>query len=1076
MPSDDPRRTARGSGGKTRRLAFHLFRILFRIAIPLLASLVVLYVFAINVFLSTSLFARVVNASPDTIDIHFQHAWSIVPPHIHARKLSIRGRDSNVEWILRLDEVEFDVSLSSLLKQRFQASNVHGAGLSFRLRRRLEAAPRSPEEVATLPPIEGLPPYSIRPPQTPWPGLWNDAYYDLWSAHLEGIVAKDVREVWIDHARFEGHARINGRFYLKPNRAIEVGPVHVSVAQGGVYAGERPVAEGLDGTVLDATLASFDPRTAGGPDILHRLSLEGDAAGVLPDLGGLLPTPEGMTIRGGAAVRRAVLHIRSGVVAPDSHLEASAPNMVLTSATHRTTAGLAFEANVVPASAGGDGRLTFRAEMANVEVSRALSVQGARSVLLGAPRVVATGDSAALDLARPFKDLHVVLDLPEGDVPNARALSRYIPPKTPVSLVNGRARAEARVEVWLAEKRATGRGTLHAEDLDIALAKMRVRGRTSVQAGFASYHFDTRRIDGATLRMHVASGSLASAAAPDMPLVRMRGARLAAHAAIADLADPLRALDVTISLPSADVVTGGLLHAYLPKGAQMQIASGHSRFSLDFKLVVAEHRARGSLDLRSRELTLVYRDLRLDTGVRARARVHDWHWEAGGELALDEAKVGVENLTISKTGSGVGSAAPAMAIARIAVEATSPRFAFEDPLARIALSASLLDAKVHDSSAINAFLPEKATFELETDEGSFGAQIDVEVEDHTARGTVRARAKRMGAGNGTAHLRGDVDLSADFVDWNFKQNTMNLLNAQVAMAHVDGRFRAQGPPQLSLERVALSEHAPKFDLAHPTLKGTDLHLVVEGGELPEARALVPLMPVDGVVRIESGTAHVAADVTVSASQRTATGGIDIALVSAAARVEEAGLSGDFRVRARLSGFDPERELLDLSGSRLEMRDVAVVGGSARTSQWRGDATLSRASLRLGPEPLFDGVVTLDARDARPLLSIILGSRLPGIVVRLTDVPHLTASVQIIATSHQLALLDLDAHGGDVGVRGSYAESGPRRRGAVIARKAFLSVGLRRDAGGMRVRLFGLERWLRDQSREVRKVLDVPRGR
>src|SRR4029077_7421647 len=114
--------------------------------------------------------------------------------------------------------------------------------------------------------------------------------------------------------------------------------------------------------------------------------------------------------------------------------------------------------------------------------------------------------------------------------------------------------------------------------------------------------------------------------------------------------------------------------------------------------------------------------------------------------------------------------------------------------------------------------------------------------------------------------------------------------------------------------VALSTRTPKLDLARPTLKGADLHLAVVRAQLPDARALAALMPEDGVVRIESGAAHVAADVTISDSQRTARGGIDVDLVGAAVRLKETRLSGDFGLRARLGGFDPDDEGLDLSGS------------------------------------------------------------------------------------------------------------------------------------------------------------------
>jgi hypothetical protein len=249
-------------------------------------------------------------------------------------------------------------------------------------------------------------------------------------------------------------------------------------------------------------------------------------------------------------------------------------------------------------------------------------------------------------------------------------------------------------------------------------------------------------------------------------------------------------------------------------------------------------------------------------------------------------------------------------------------------------------------------------------------------------------------------------------------------------------------------------------------------LRVVGAALPDAAALSSLAPTGGVFGIESGAAQLAADVTVSNSRGRATGFVDAAVARGVVRLDKTRLAGNVRLRARISGFDPDDERLDLTGTRLELRDVAVSGASAATSGWRGDVVLSPASLRLAGSPAFDGVVRLDASDARPLLAVLFGKSLPRFVVRLIAMPGLRASVRLVAAADQLAMLDLDARGGNVALRGSYAVRGAHRRGAIIARKAFLSVGLRLDDDGARVRLFGLQRWLGDQTREVRKLLEV----
>ncbi|AKU99170.1 hypothetical protein AKJ09_05834 [Labilithrix luteola] len=1066
---NDSNRGNRGDDGGTPRKRPLLVRLL-RFTLIACASLFALYVVAINVFLSTSLFDKVVNATPDTIDIHFERGWSIVPSHIHAKKLSIRGRDSNVEWRLTLDEVAFEVSFSSFLKQRFAASNVHGKGISFRLRQRLDAPPSSPEEVEGLAPIAGFPPYSVRPPKEPSPEMWSDADYHLWTAHLEGVVAEDVREVWIDRTRFEGLARIEGRFYLKPLRAVEVGPVHVTAFGGQVSTGKHLVAEAFEGSGLDVTIGRFDPRPGMGGDLVHRLTIACDAHATLPGRVGL-PTAVALTLHGPVEIRRAAVHVSSGRLDRDSHLVVNVPKVVLISGDHRVSGSLALDAEVAPAPTDGLNQLNFRAEMTEVEASHEGNGKGARSPLFRASKVLATGDSRELDLAHPFEDLHLVVELPEGDVANVRELSRYIPPRAPVSLVDGHAKAAVHFEAWLAEKRATATGVLRAENLELGIAKMRVRGSVSLRTSLASYHFDTRRLDGVTMVVKVSDGTLASATAPDTGLVRVNEAELVAQAPVVALDDPLRAFRVSISMPSADVLSQGLLHAYLPKGSEMQIARSRSRFSLTCNVVIAQHLAKGTLDIQSRELTVTYRDLRLDAHVHSHASVHDWQWETG-DLTIDDARVDVENLTIAKVAARDPRAAPAMSIARIGVGAKSTRFEFDDPLAKIAMSASFEDAKVHDFSAINAFLPEKATFRLEGNNAAFDASIDLEVERHFAKGAFRARASDMGIGGKMMHLRGNVALFAKVEEWDLENNTMRLLGSSAELTRVSGRFGPPGPPALSAERLALDTSNPRFDVARPSLSGGDYHLVVEKAELPDARALSPLLPPDSVVGIESGAARVAADVTVSSSRRTANGGFEIALSDAGLRLHETHLSGDIRFLARVAGFDPERDALDLSGTHLEMRRVAVEGGRAATQNWRADLVFSRASLQMSPAVVLDGVVRLDARDARPLLAILLGNNVSRLVVDLTDMPHLAASVRLISTSHELALLDLDARGGNLALRGSFAVRDHHSLGAVIAAKGPFSVGIARDDGGTHVRFFGLDAWLRPRECAVAQLVEV----
>jgi hypothetical protein len=1037
-----------------------------RIALGAVVGLALAYAIAINVFLSTPLFARVVNGKPQTLDVHYSRAWSIVPWRIHARNLSIRGRDSNVEWSLHIDEVRFAVTWSGLARQRFEASHVRGRGVTFRLRQRLDAPPTSPEDWAGLPPIEGLAPYGVRPPPEPSPEEWSDSAYNLWTVHLEDVLAEDTREVWIDRTRFAGGARVAGRFYLKPIRAVDVGPVEVTILHGSASADGAPVAEALDGTKLGVTVTRFDPRTTDG-DLIHHVSGDVEARAQIPDVARLpLPLPSGVTLLGTAAVERAAVHVRSGVVQRESQVRLKA-RVDAHGRTHRVTAMTRLSADVDRDSAGKGDRLTFAAELADVAVYRRDSSHVSARPFLRAARVDVSGDSRDLDLGRPLADMHVAVDMEDSRLLIARALTHYIPPTAAIAVENGKATVQAHLDLWPGEQRASGHATLHAHDLDLRLAKLRVRGRTSLTARFDSYDSASRSLQRPALTVDVDDGTLSSHDAPAAVLVRIHGARLRASGALVGIDDPLRALEVSISIPEGRIVARRLLRAYLPKGEKWQVLAGGAHFALGAQLAMVEHLGRGTIDLRSVDLGLEWDRLRLAGGVHVQARVHGWRWQTG-DLAVDDARVDIEHVTVA---SGDGGE-PMLSLDRITLAAKSDAFTLTDPLVRVVLRASLVKARVRDPAALNAFLPDKATFAMEGQDAAFDADVHIDVRRHVATGEVLAKASGLGAGNSSLHLRGDVLLAAQVASWDFRANTLALLGARVRLEHITGRFGPRGPPGLSARGIGLLMRSPELCLERPTLTGADFHLTLEKGEIPDIRALGALLPPGAALGIDAGRARADADVWVSDSQRSAGGALLVTVAGGAMHLGETRLSGDFGIQAELGGFDPRRGSIALSAARFTVDHLAVGGATATTSGWHGDVDVEGGTLDLRPGIQFDGVVLVDARDARPLLALAFGRSIPRLVVGLTDMPRLVASSRVTMGMDRLALVDVDARGGDVALRGSYATRGTRREGGFVGRKWFVSAGFGVHDEGTWLRLFGLDGWLRDRRGAVMKLLEA----
>jgi hypothetical protein len=193
------------TGGRGPRWAARARRA-FRFVALFVVGAWALYLVAMNVFVRTRLLRGLLDEDPGSLLVDYRSAYSIVPGRIQVERLSIRGRDSNIEWILLLDRCDFRVSFLDLGRRRFHADDVHGDGLSLRVRRRKVSF--EPAEAATLPPVPGFsdPPYAGPPP----PPL-SDANYRLWSVWLEGVVADHVREIWIDNIRYAGDLEIRGR-------------------------------------------------------------------------------------------------------------------------------------------------------------------------------------------------------------------------------------------------------------------------------------------------------------------------------------------------------------------------------------------------------------------------------------------------------------------------------------------------------------------------------------------------------------------------------------------------------------------------------------------------------------------------------------------------------------------------------------------------------------------------------------------------------------------------------------------------------------------------------------------------
>ena len=528
----------------------------------------------------------------------------------------------------------------------------------------------------------------------------------------------------------------------------------------------------------------------------------------------------------------------------------------------------------------------------------------------------------------------------------------------------------------------------------------------------------------------------------------------------------------------------------------MHILTSRARFSLAGELTLVNHLASGTLQVASDRLGLSFREFRVHGDLRARARVRDWQWERG-ILALDDARVEVTHVTVQKSDSsswpaGLAdralspSTGLALSLNRISLSARSRHFSFSDPLSELELRATVASARIHDSAILNAFLPAGAPYAIRAQDGGLSSELQAEIRAHVLDGTVAVRAQRMGIGGREFWVGGDIELLARVSDWNFAAHSMTVEGARLVLSNVVGGVRghpgkdfdaapapsdALGKVDFHAERVELQANTPRLDLVTPSSGRLEAHVAIVGAALPDATVFQRFLPETSILSIESGRARASADLDVSSAKHTARGTLEVNLAQTGIRINQTHLVGDFDLSARLVGYDPDRDRFDISGSRIAMRNVTVTQASTNALQWEGDAMFKEATFQMAPQPELDGRFDVEALDANPILAVLLGNGIPRIFVGLTRMPHLAAAGRLTMGATRLALRDLDAHGGDISVEGTYVLGRGHRSGAFVVGKGPLSAGFRLDDGGAHLRLFGLRGWLREQTRASLRLLD-----
>ncbi|MEO8053725.1 MAG: hypothetical protein ABI768_01130 [Acidobacteriota bacterium] len=239
-----------------------------------------------------------VDGDPDSLFVTYaEPRASLIPGRIRFETLTIRSRDSNVEWDARLEDVTLEVSLPALARRRFHAKTVRAGALSFRLRERLGAREATPARVGRYPRIAGYPDPPRRDPPAPRAAPGNP-----WSVVVDDLRVRLVRGIWIDAWRWEGKGRLAGGLFLRPGIEAEVFPGELDVEEGTLHWGAHAVSKSTAGRVR-ASLPRFDTQAYPGNEVWKIMSGGASLDGTLDALPFLARDGGRAPVEGGGSVR-----------------------------------------------------------------------------------------------------------------------------------------------------------------------------------------------------------------------------------------------------------------------------------------------------------------------------------------------------------------------------------------------------------------------------------------------------------------------------------------------------------------------------------------------------------------------------------------------------------------------------------------------------------------------------------------------------------------------------------------------------------------------------------------------------
>ncbi len=262
----------------------------------------VLYPVATRWLLAGPRLRAMINVLPEYLLVDYSEAISEKPGHVTIKNLIIRGSDPNVQWIIRLADADVEFELPALLKRTFRVTTLRGSGLSFSLRNKIKPELVKTTDISVLPPVPGFSDPPLRSPDDKFPPVDPRALL----IEVRSVSVEHFDDIWVDGYHFQGGARVDGSFVLKPALQAQIGPAKLTFEKGEVRIGKATDGISVLG-VITATFDSFAPLEYQDAKVFEVITAEVKLEGAFQKLEALAPLFQGYGTRLGAGTGKATI-------------------------------------------------------------------------------------------------------------------------------------------------------------------------------------------------------------------------------------------------------------------------------------------------------------------------------------------------------------------------------------------------------------------------------------------------------------------------------------------------------------------------------------------------------------------------------------------------------------------------------------------------------------------------------------------------------------------------------------------------------------------------------------------------